>query len=153
LVRTIEGPRSIESIQVGDRVLLQNPSIGLLAFQPVLAVHENDPSPTLRIAIDGETIVATGIHRFWKAGNGWTMARDLQTGDRVRMIGSVVPILSIEADATQPVYDLDVAENRDFFVGKAGLLVHDFSFAQPVHAPIDRQSGPAAPPASRGNGQ
>ena len=39
---------------------------------------------------------------------------------------------------TQPVYNLDVAANRDFFVGKTGLLVHDFSFVQPVHAPFDR---------------
>ena len=37
----------------------------------------------------GETIVATGIHRFWKAGKGWTMARDLKAGDRLRMIGGV----------------------------------------------------------------
>ena len=38
--------------------------------------------PTLRIAIGGESIVATGIHRFWKAGKGWTMARELKAGDR-----------------------------------------------------------------------
>ena len=40
------------------------------------------PPPTLRITIGGESIVATGIHRFWKAGKGWTMARELKAGDR-----------------------------------------------------------------------
>ena len=34
----------------------------------------------------GESIAATGIHRFWKAGNGWTMARDLKPGDRIRAL-------------------------------------------------------------------
>ena len=66
------------------------------------------------------------------------MARELTAGDRLRMVGGVVAIDSIEADATQPVYNLDVAENRDFFVGKTGLLVHDFSFVQPVAVPFDR---------------
>jgi tetratricopeptide (TPR) repeat protein len=139
LVQTIDGPRAIDSIQIGDRVLSENTSTGLLVFQPVLATHRNDPSPTLRIAVDGETIVATGIHRFWKPGKGWIMARDLRAGDRLRVVGGVVAIQSIEADATQPVYNLDVADNRDFFVGSKGLLVHDFSFVHPVIAPFDRE--------------
>ena len=102
--------------------------------------HPSQPaSPTLRITIGDETIVATGIHRFWKAGKGWTMARELKAGDRLRMVGGTVAIKSIEADKTQPVYNLDVAENRDFFVGTKGLLVHDFSFVQPVLEPFDRQ--------------
>jgi tetratricopeptide (TPR) repeat protein len=140
LVQTLAGPRKIESIAVGDRVLSQQTSTGALSFQPVLATHINGPSETFRIAIDGETIVATGIHRFWKAGKGWTMARDLIAGDRVRMIGGIASIQSIEPGATQMVYNLDVAGNRDFLVGSAGLLVHDFSFVQPVAEPFDRQS-------------
>ena len=52
------------------------------------------------------------------------MARDFKAGDRLRMIGGVVEIQSIKPDATQLVYNLDVAENRDFFVGTKGLLVH-----------------------------
>jgi hypothetical protein len=138
-VVTIDGPRTIESIQVGDRVLAQDPTTGLLSFRPVVAVHRNRPSPTLRIAIDGETIVATGIHRFWRAGQGWAMARDLKPGDRLRIIGDTAEVRSIEPDATQPVYNLDVADDRDFFVGGKGLLVHDFSFVQPVSTPFDRE--------------
>ena len=55
------------------------------------------------------------------------------------MVGGTVPIESVETDKTQPVFNLNVAENRDFFVGKTGLLVHDFSFVQPVVYPFDRQ--------------
>ena len=93
------------------------------------------PLSTLRIAIDGETIVAAGIHRFWKAGKGWSMARDLKANHRLRMVGGIVPIESIETDDTQPVFNLDVAENRDFFRREKGLLVHDFNFVRPIAAP------------------
>ena len=140
LVQTVTGPRKIESIAVGDRVLSQQSSTGALSFQPVLATHLNGPSETLRIALGSETIVATGIHRFWQAGNGWTMARDLKSGDRLRMIGGIVSIQSIEPGPAQKVYNLTVAENNDFMVGSAGLLVHDFGFVQPVSEPFDRQT-------------
>jgi hypothetical protein len=70
LVQTIDGPQPIESIKVGDQVLSQGTTSGQLVFQPVLATHRNQPAATLRITVDGETIVATGIHRFWKAGTG-----------------------------------------------------------------------------------
>jgi hypothetical protein len=139
LVQTIDGPQPIETVRVGDRVLSQSVETGVLAFQPVVAMHRNPPTAMLRISVGGESIVATGIHRFWKAGKGWTMARELKAGDRLRMVGGTVEIASIEADKALPVYNVDVAENRDFFVGKNGLLVHDFSFVQPVPEPFDRQ--------------
>jgi tetratricopeptide (TPR) repeat protein len=142
LVQTVDGPRPIESVRVGDRVLSQGTSTGALAFQPVVAAHRNPSNPTLRIAIADDTIVATGIHRFWKAGTGWTMARELKPGDRLRKVGGTVAIGSISADQVQPVFNLDVAENRDFFVGTGGLLVHDYSFVQPVLEPFDRQAEP-----------
>ena len=97
-------------------------------------------------------VVATGIHRFWQAGKGWTMARDLKPGDRLRVLGGTAEVRSIKPDDQQPVYNLDVADDRDFFVGTKGLLVHDFSFVQPVLAPFDREpdltSPAAAPPSS-----
>ena len=114
LVQTIDGPRPIESIRVGDRVLSQGTSTGKLAFQPVVATHRTPSNPTLRIAIGGETIVATGIHRFWKAGKGWTMARDLKAGDRLRVLGGTSAIKSIANDQNQPVYNLDVARESRF---------------------------------------
>jgi hypothetical protein len=83
--------------------------------------------------------VATGIHRFWRAGNGWVMARELKAGDSLRMVGGTVTVAAIEPDQAQVVYNLDVAINRDFFVGRSTLLVHDYSFVQPVLEPFDRQ--------------
>jgi Pretoxin HINT domain len=139
LVHTIDGPRAIESIQVGDRLLAQDTSTGALAFQPVLAVHHTRMAATVRVNLEGESIVATGIHRLWRAGKGWAMARDLKPGDRVRAIGAIVEVKSVVADKSRPVFNLDVAESHDFLVGKQGLLVHDSDIVQPVLAPFDRE--------------
>ena len=109
-------------------------------FQPVVAIHHNQPTATMKLDLDGESIVATGIHRFWRAGKGWTMARDLKPGDVVRTIGGTVKIESVAADKVQPVYNLEVGVNRDFFVGKHGCLVYDFSIVKPVMAPFDQAS-------------
>jgi hypothetical protein len=144
LVRTVDGPTAIEKIQVGDRVLSQNTTTGALEFQPVVAVHHNKPAATLRLGIGGDSIVSTGIHRFWKAGTGWTMARELKAGDRLRDVGGVVEVQSVTDEAVQPVFNLEVAGNRDYFVGKTGALVHDYSFVQTVREPFDREPDLAA---------
>jgi Pretoxin HINT domain len=111
----------------------------LLGFEPVLAVYHNKPAPTLRLTISGDAIVVTGIHRFWKAGKGWAMARELKVGDHLRAVGGVVEVQSIEASNVQPVFNLEVAENRDYFVGMKQMLVHDYSLVQPVLEPFDRE--------------
>ncbi len=148
MVHTLSGPRKIESIAVGDRVVAQNTETGALSLRAVLGTYINGPAETLKIAIDGETIVATGIHRFWKAGTGWTMARELKAGDHVRKIGGIATIQSIEPGPTEKVFNLTVAENRDFLVGSAGVLVHDYSFVLPVPEPFDHLKN-AAPIASK----
>ena len=137
LVHAAGGTRAIETIRTGDRVLTQNPSTGVLSYQPVMTVHRTKTAGTVRVAVDGETIVATAIHRFWKAGKGWTMARDLKRGDRLRVLGNVVEVRGVDVDKNQTVYNLDVAENGDFFVGEKGLLVHDSKFVKPVSDPFD----------------
>ena len=40
-VHTIDGPRAIDQLQVGDRVLSQDTTTGALSFQPVVAIHHN----------------------------------------------------------------------------------------------------------------
>lgn len=136
-VRTIEGPRSIESIKVGDQVLSQNTRTGRLSFTPILAVFHNSPASTLKVKVGEETIVATGIHRFWKAGRGWVMARDLKPGDSLRSIDGTDRVESVETDIVRPVFNLEVADGQSFFVGERGMLVHDNSLVQPETRPFD----------------
>jgi Pretoxin HINT domain len=140
VVHSIDGPRAIESMQVGDLVLSQDTNTGELAFRVVIAAHRSQPMPTFRVTIDDkhQAVVATSIQTFWKVGEGWRMARDLKAGDHLRRVGGIVSVESIATDVAQPVYSLDVGVDRDLFVGKSGLLIHDSSLAEPAAAPFDR---------------
>lgn len=143
-VQTIDGPRPIETLSIGDRVLSQDPKSGALAYQPVLAVFHNEPTETRRILFEGsdEAIVSTPIHRFWKLGRGWTMARDLKPGDAVRLLGGAARVAAVYPGPVQPVFNLEVARSHSFLVGARGVLVHDNSLIAPVTEPFD--AAPAA---------
>jgi len=143
-VATLTGLRPIETIRVGDQVLTQDGTSGALSYQPVVGVFHNPPNQTLRIKLGSDEVVATGIHRFWKAGHGWTMGRDLKPGDPIRTLNDVVSVTSVEGEQVQPVFNLKIAEGRSFFVGTSGVLVHDNSLVQPLSKPFDAAPSLAA---------
>lgn len=144
-VWTRAGPRPIEELAIGDLVLAQDPETGALGYRAVLMTHHNPPSETLTVRFDdGEAVIASLIHRFWRAGHGWAQARDLKPGDRIRTVGSVATIASIEPGATMPVYNLDVADDHTFFVGADGCLVHDNSVPDIRARPFDAGAPPLA---------
>jgi hypothetical protein len=132
LVRTLEGPRPIESIRAGDQVLSQSIATGALAYQVVRLVHHNPPAPTVKLTLEGgEVLVPSVYHRFWLAGKGWAMARDLKAGDILRARTGRVTVVSAEPGAVVPVYNLSVAYDRTYFVGRRDYLVHDNSLPEP----------------------
>ena len=87
-VHTLDGARPIEAIQVGDQVVSQDAATGALSFQPVVFVHRNPPAKTLRLTLsDGQSVVCSVYHRFWRANLGWAQARELNPGDSLRSLG------------------------------------------------------------------
>ena len=128
---------AIEKLRAGDLVLTQSPKTGELKYQPIVTAYHNPPNATLRIDLGNETIVATGIHRFWKAGRGWVMARELKPGDALRTLGGLAVVKSVEKEQVQPVFNLQVADGESFFVGQAGVLAHDNSLVNPTPSPFD----------------
>jgi hypothetical protein len=144
IVRTIAGPRPIESLQVGDQVLTQSTATGALDYQPVVVLHRNPPSPTFRVRSEGGSVITSPFHRFWVAGRGWVMARDLKPGDPVRTLGGVAPVEAVASDEVQPVFNLDVAGDADFFAGPAAALVHDHTPPDLRLVPFDAAPATAA---------
>jgi hypothetical protein len=136
-LRTLLGLKPIETLRIGDRVLSEDPGSGTLSFQPIVLVYHNPPSPTLRITLDDEVIVSTPIHRFWRSGKGWALARELKPGDTVHVLGGLAKVKSVESDEVQPVFNLELAQGHSFFVGQQGALVHDNSRMQPTSGPFD----------------
>ncbi len=138
LVRTLDGHRPIETLTVGDRVLAQNPKTGELTFRTVNLIHHNPPAPTLHIkTATGETIIPSIYHRFWKAGKGWALARELVAGDELRTLGDASKITEISVGHTLPVYNLDVVDDHTYFVGPNDALVHDNTLPDPHARPFD----------------
>jgi hypothetical protein len=140
LVRTLDGLRKIEDLQVGDQVLAQDVSTGTLDYQPIVVVYHNPPGKTYRLSLGGETMISSHFHRFWVVGRGWVLARDLRAGDPIRMLGRVARLNAIEPDQVQPLFNLEVAQDHDFFVGKAGALVHDNALPSTIVRPFDASS-------------
>ena len=143
-VHTLTGVRAIESLRAGDRVLTRDGRTGALDYRPILAVHHNPPTATLRVDLGGEPVITTGIHRFWKVGHGWIMARELTPGDAIRTIAGMAKVVSIGAERVQPVFNLDVDRDHDFFVGMHGAMVHDNSVVQPTADPFDAPAAVAS---------
>ncbi|MGP0062325.1 MAG: polymorphic toxin-type HINT domain-containing protein [Isosphaeraceae bacterium] len=137
-VRTLDGPRPIEAIQVGDQVLGQDATTGALGFHPVVFLHHNPPGKTLRVSLsNGDSLVCSVYHRFWRANLGWAMARELKPGDTLRTLGGLVHVAKVEADTIRPLYNLDVSGPRSFFVGTSHVLVHDNTLPDHRLKPFD----------------
>ena len=124
-VWTESGPVPIERVRPGDRVLSQDPDSGELAYQMVLGTTIRPPSPTLRIQVADECIVATLGHPLWVIGTGWRMAKELKAGDQLHGVRGGMTIDQIEPGPTFESYNLVVADTNTYFVGKHRALVHD----------------------------
>jgi hypothetical protein len=143
-VQTLDGPRPIETLSIGDRVLSQDVRTGELVFVPVLITIHNKPSPTVRVTLDNADapIVVTPIHHFWKVGQGWIQARYLKPGDALRLLGGSARVAQVEEEKIQPVFNLEVAQTHSFFVGAHPALVHDNSLIESVTQPFDAEPTP-----------
>ena len=96
------------------------PKTGELKYQPIVTAYHNPPNATLRIELGSETIVATGIHRFWKAGQGWVMARELKAGDALRTLGGLAVVKSVEKEQCPAGIQPPGCRRRELLRGAVG---------------------------------
>jgi RHS repeat-associated protein len=132
LVQTESGPRPIESIAEGDRVLSQSDGGGPTGSSLVVAryVATANDFVTLVVAVDGdapEPIRATAGHPFWVHDRGWITAGKVRAGDEIYAArGAWARVLSATRGAGhERVYNFAVASTRSYFVGRAGVWVHN----------------------------
>ncbi len=134
LVWTELGPRPIEQIVLGDRVLSQNVESGELAYKPVLRTTLRPPSQLVCVWMDREQIRASGGHPVWVSGKGWCKVRDLETNWVLHGVTDPASVVSTERGGSEPTYNLVVADFHTYFVGRAKVLTHDNTVRQPTDA-------------------
>ena len=123
---TEQGPKPVETLEVGDRVLCQDLESQELEYRTVLYPTRRPETPTFGIGLDGESIRASGGHLFWVAGQGWTKTRDLRAGMSLQTAnGSAIEIKQIQSSVTLPLYNLVVDHHANYFVGSNKILSHD----------------------------
>lgn len=124
-VWTEMGQRPIEQLRPGDRVFSQDPVTGELALKFVIEITTRPASPTFRVEVGDEAIVATRGHPFWATGKGWRMAKELTSDDRLHGIDGAVPIDALSEGPEFEAHNLVIQEFGTYFVGKTGVLVRD----------------------------
>ena len=65
------------------------------------------------------------------------MVRDLAVGDPIRTLNGTLKVARIEDGQVVPVFNLDIAADADFFVGRSAALVHDNTLPDLRQPPFD----------------
>lgn len=129
LVKTPNGAKPIELVQLGEPVWTFSEHGGNVESKKVTQVHTTHPHHLFRIKLqDGEVISSTGKHPYWVENlQRWLEAKDLLPGMLLKKItGEVVGIAEVTFESWRAVtYNLSIDTNHNYFVGDAGVLVHN----------------------------
>jgi Pretoxin HINT domain len=136
LVVTASGMVEIERLQIGDLVLAKHPDTGELSFRPVLATTIRPPEQVINIRTTRSTIEATGGHPLWVDGEGWRMARELESGIVLHGLDRGVLIVDVKPGNTKPTYNLIVDGFHSYFVGFDRVLAHDNTPCRPTNSDV-----------------
>ena len=124
-ILTIQGPRPIEELKVGDRVLSQDVRTGELVYRPIQTPTLRQTTPVLKISFANQAILVTPGHPFWVNGLGWRPAKHLSTGMSLHSLEGGITVESVEESRATEVYNLIVSELHNYFLAGPRLLVHD----------------------------
>ena len=110
------------------------PQLRPLAAKRVEQFFDNGEQHVLHVHFDGQDIRVTPGHPWYVVGRGWVQTAQLRPGDRLqrRDGGGVLEGVEDLGEAL-PVYNLQVADHRTYFVGspnaQSAVLVHNASWS------------------------
>ena len=131
-ILTERGFVAVEEMKVGDMVMSQNVETGELEYQAVLRPTVRPKTMVYNINVGNEEISASGGHPFWVSGEGWVLARDLKPGMPLHTPDGSITIKSVSDGPIVELFNLIVANNQNYFVGKSRILSHDNSLREPT---------------------
>lgn len=134
MVQIRTGLVAIENIRIGDEVLSRSRSSGNLEYKAVTGLTKPHLSRLLRLDVSGDPnpLLLTPEHPLFvrRAGDDkgdWVAASLLRTDDLVQNSRGTwnAIVSSAVVEGVHLVYNFEVEENHDYFVGSTGLLVHN----------------------------
>ncbi|MGO8690597.1 MAG: polymorphic toxin-type HINT domain-containing protein [Thermoguttaceae bacterium] len=141
-VWTVDGPRPVEGIAVGDLVLAQDPATGELAYKAVLRTTVAPPADLVTVIAGEDRLVCTSGHCFWVPGRGWVHASKLDAPMPLHKVAGAATVSQVGRGPKEAAYNLVVADFNTYFVGKEKLLVHDVTLPAPTAAELPGQKTP-----------
>ncbi|MDD4268320.1 MAG: polymorphic toxin-type HINT domain-containing protein [Pirellulales bacterium] len=133
-VATETGPRAIEQILPGDRVLAQNPETGELEYKVVLHRTVRRLGEMRRVSLGNDSVTVTLGHPFWIVGKGWQMAKELEVGDRVHCLEGSREVTAVDGLPEDVAYNPVVDDFSTYFAGASRLLLHENTMLRPTEA-------------------
>lgn len=135
-VWTERGLLPIETLRTGDRVLARDLNSNQLVYRNVINSTTRERTPTLLVRLPDETLQVSGSHPFHVTDRGWVHARDLIPGTTLTGRQGVVLVEDVSHGSTEPLFNLVVERDSNYYVGTEGVLSHDHTIpATPVVKP------------------
>ena len=128
-IRTADGDKNIEDIEVGDEVYSSDVETGEVGLKHVLWTKVAETTDIVHVTIGEDVIDTTPNHPFYIETYGFKPASELKAGDRVRLLnGTNAEIKSAVTERlVEPVkvYNFEVEDWHTYYVAGAGVLVHN----------------------------
>ncbi len=128
-VSTPKGLVNIEDLKIGDTVYSYNEETGKVEEKEILETYVNNANVIETITFEnGEKVESTEVHQYYVVGKGWIQAKDLVEGDKVlTQDKTICKVVRNQIKRTEiiKVYNFNVSDNHNYFVGTTMMLVHN----------------------------
>jgi hypothetical protein len=120
--------KNIDAIVAGDMVLARDETTGVTEVQSVTRTFRHVVGETLVLRLNGDELIeTTATHRFGTAKGGFTGAAKLRPGSKLSTSNDAgAELVGMQTRSREAiVYNLSIDNFQTFFVGQAGLWVHN----------------------------
>jgi hypothetical protein len=127
VVLTPKGPRNIETLKAGEKVLSYDTKSMSLKEGVILKTSATSANRIFAVTANGISVRITGEHAFFVKGKKWVKVKYLKEKLNLRtMDGKSAPITDVRSVALNvKVYNIMVKKYQTYFVTSSGFLVRN----------------------------
>ena len=123
---------NIEDVEVGMKVYSYNEETKEIELKSVKQTFINKVDKDMtKVTINGNIIESTSKHKYYEVNKGWIYACELEVGDIVLnsnnedVVIENVETIEFTGNELNTVYNFEVEDNHNYFVGEDCILVHN----------------------------